>query len=320
MAAEFQTHVDEMVREADLHEVTRLDQRDPQLRHQRRDREDDRRGRLDLRSTFASNPLEPTRRNEHGDLGGGDRGQRTGRWLKSAPPEEPVAAAQPCVPQAPAFVPPNLVLPARPRWRRGAGAAGLHPAGRRAATPRASVSLIADHGRYRGRRSDRRQADAAARASGGAAPPADVVDRRVHRLLHGLVLLLQPDLLLPGRAAGDRAARAGQSRSAPDLHAALRGVLHAHQGGVLRRRVHRVPDHRQPDLAVRRARPVPQREARVAAVPGGDAGAVPARRGAGLLLRVPVRLAVLRQLPGPDRRRRRADRAAAAGVANTSTW
>ena len=36
-----------------------------------------------------------------------------------------------------------------------------------------------------------------------------------------------------------------------------------------------VPDHRQPDLAVRRARPVSQREARAAAVPGGDAGAVP---------------------------------------------
>ena len=66
--------------------------------------------------------------------------------------------------------------------------------------------------------------------------------------------------------------------------------------------------------------PVSQREARVAAVPGGDAGAVPARRGAGLLFRVSVRLAVLRQLPGPDRRRRRADRAAAARVANISTW
>ena len=52
----------------------------------------------------------------------------------------------------------------------------------------------------------------------------------------------------------------------------------------------------------------------------GHAGAVPARRGAGLLLRVPVRLAVLRQLPGSNGRRRRADRAAAARVANTSTW
>ena len=59
MAAEFQTHVDEMVREADLSEVRSLDQRDPQLRHQGRDREGDRRGRLDPRDTFASNPLEP---------------------------------------------------------------------------------------------------------------------------------------------------------------------------------------------------------------------------------------------------------------------
>ena len=155
-----------------------------------------------------------------------------------------------------------------------------------------------EHGRYRTRRSDQRQADAAARASDGAAPAADVVDRRVHHLLHGVVLLLQPDLLLPGRAAGERAARAGQSRSASDLHAALRGVLHAHQGGVLRRRVHRVPDHGQPDLAVRGAWAVSQREARVAAVPGGHAGAVLAGRGAGVLLRVPVRVEVLRQLPG----------------------
>ena len=36
MAGEFQTHVDEMVREADLRRGARPDQRDPQLRHQGR--------------------------------------------------------------------------------------------------------------------------------------------------------------------------------------------------------------------------------------------------------------------------------------------
>ena len=56
-------------------------------------------------------------------------------------------------------------------------------------------------------------------------------------------------------------AKPGSNRT-HDLHAALRGVLHLPQGGVLRRRVHRVPDHRDPDLAVRRTRPVSQREAR----------------------------------------------------------
>ncbi len=61
--------------------------------------------------------------------------------------------------------------------------------------------------------------------------------------------------------------------------------------------VHRLPDHRQPDLAVRRPRPVPQREARAAAVPGRHPGPVPARRGAGVLFRLPLRLEVLRQLP-----------------------
>ena len=71
---------------------------------------------------------------------------------------------------------------------------------------------------------------------------------------------------------------------------------------------------------VRRARPVSQREARAAAVPARHAGPVLPRRRTGLLFRVPVRLAVLRQLP--DRRP-----AAAAcrssccrGCPNTSTW
>ena len=42
----------------------------------------------------------------------------------------------------------------------------------------------------------------------------------------------------------------------------------------------------------------------IAALPGGDAGAVPDGRGAGVLLRVSVRLEVLPELPDAARRRR----------------
>ena len=139
MAAEFQTHVDEMVREADLSEVRSLDQRNPQLRHQGRDRA--RRSTRTARSarTFASNPLEPT--TPAVDVGRGDRRQRAGDrepTSSSAPaPDEPVVAAgsRACR-RAPAFVPPNLVHPA-PAMRdsRRTGAAGFHSAGCRAATP-----------------------------------------------------------------------------------------------------------------------------------------------------------------------------------------
>ena len=45
MAGEFQTHVDEMMREVDLQEVRNQINEISQLRHQGRDRESDRRGR-----------------------------------------------------------------------------------------------------------------------------------------------------------------------------------------------------------------------------------------------------------------------------------
>jgi sec-independent protein translocase protein TatB len=112
MAAEFQTHVDEMVREADLHEVKASFN---EIRNF------DIKGELErtidadgsLRSTFASNPLEP--------LPATSTATSVEEIAVSepaagelAPPEETPAPTEPCVPQAPAFVPPNLVLPVRP--------------------------------------------------------------------------------------------------------------------------------------------------------------------------------------------------------------
>jgi sec-independent protein translocase protein TatB len=114
MAAEFQTHVDEMVREADLSEIRSSIN---EIRNF------DVRGEIErtidadgsIRATFASNPFEPT--------------TTTAPAVTSV---EEVAVAEPaiepeplpvehpdplpqasCVPQAPAFVPPNFVLPIR---------------------------------------------------------------------------------------------------------------------------------------------------------------------------------------------------------------
>jgi sec-independent protein translocase protein TatB len=108
MAAEFQSHVDEMVREADLHDV--------------RDsinaiRNFDVRGELEktidadgsLRATFAENPLEPAVTSVE------EIAVSEPAVTAIAPPVEVVA---PCRPAAPAFVPPNLVLPLPPSEAR----------------------------------------------------------------------------------------------------------------------------------------------------------------------------------------------------------
>jgi sec-independent protein translocase protein TatB len=109
MAAEFQTHVDEMVREADLHEVKASFN---EIRNF------DIKGELErtidadgsLRSTFASNPLEP--------LPAASTVTSVEELAVSEPAAAeiapPVETPAPCVTQAPAFVPPNLVLPTRP--------------------------------------------------------------------------------------------------------------------------------------------------------------------------------------------------------------
>jgi sec-independent protein translocase protein TatB len=112
MAAEFQTHVDEMVREADLSELrTSISEI----------RNFDIKGEIErtidtdgsIRATFASNPLEP---------GPPPVTSVEQVAVSEAPPvaivEEPVPAPEPviesspCRPAAPAFVPPNLVHPA----------------------------------------------------------------------------------------------------------------------------------------------------------------------------------------------------------------
>jgi sec-independent protein translocase protein TatB len=109
MAAEFQTHVDEMMREADLHEVrASIDEI----------RNFDIKGEIErtidsdgsLRATFAENPLEPAAATAAVSSVEEIAIAETAVMEPEAPPhEEP----KPCVPLAPAFVPPNMVLPAK---------------------------------------------------------------------------------------------------------------------------------------------------------------------------------------------------------------
>jgi len=111
MAAEFQTHVDEMVREADLSEIRSSIN---EIRNF------DIRGEIErtvdadgsIRATFASNPLEPaasaTAATSVNEIA------VTEKVAEPEPPplEKPVGTPPVrCVPDAPAFVPPNLVLP-----------------------------------------------------------------------------------------------------------------------------------------------------------------------------------------------------------------
>ena len=120
MAAEFQTHVDEMVREADLHEVRASIN---EIRNF------DIRGEIErtvdpdgtIRDTFSSNPLEPT------------AGVTPVEEISVG---EPVAAeavvpeaGEPATPEAPAFIPPNVELPPelRARAQTAADAAAEEP-------------------------------------------------------------------------------------------------------------------------------------------------------------------------------------------------
>ena len=157
------------------------------------------------------------------------------------------------------------------------------------------------------RRPDRRHDRAADRASGGAADPADQLAGRLlrgdDRRLHGR----RADLQLPRRAARRAAGRARPEARA-DLHRAAAG-LHDPGADLDLRRLHpRLPDHRLPALALRRARPLPPREAGVPAVPGRLAAPVPARLRLRLLRGDPARLRLLPELPAV--RHRRADRRA----------
>jgi sec-independent protein translocase protein TatB len=109
MAAEFQTHVDEMVREADLGDVKKafndirnLDLSSAIERHVDPDRS--------IRNTFADNPLETAAPSEFTP--------REDATPMTFPEPEPVpelpVEAEPQQSLAPAFIPPNMVPPAPP--------------------------------------------------------------------------------------------------------------------------------------------------------------------------------------------------------------
>ena len=121
MAAEFQTHVDEMVREADLHEVRASIN---EIRNF------DIRGEIErtvdpdgtIRETFSSNPLEPA------------AGVTPVEEIAVSEPVvaeagEPAPAAEPAVVEAPAFIPPNVEPPEelRARAQTAADAAAEEP-------------------------------------------------------------------------------------------------------------------------------------------------------------------------------------------------
>jgi sec-independent protein translocase protein TatB len=108
MAAEFQTHVDEMVREADLgdmkkafNDIRNLDLSSAIEKHIDPDRT--------IRDTFADNPLEPTYPAAAG-VSIFDKVDDTPMPM-SDPLPEPVAGAEPPKPLAPAFIPPGMVPP-----------------------------------------------------------------------------------------------------------------------------------------------------------------------------------------------------------------
>ena len=105
MAAEFQTHVDEMVREADLGDIRNSIN---EIRNF------DIRGEIEktvdadgsIRATFADNPLQPSVTSVE------EIAVAEPVVAELAPPSEEAAVAppapEPCVPHAPAFVPPNV--------------------------------------------------------------------------------------------------------------------------------------------------------------------------------------------------------------------
>jgi sec-independent protein translocase protein TatB len=113
MAAEFQTHVDEMVREADLSEIRSSIN---EIRNF------DIRGEIErtvdadgsIRATFASNPLDPSA--PAAAVTSVEEIAVAEPVIQPEPPtiQEPAVAPEPPVPSAPAFVPPNLVVPERP--------------------------------------------------------------------------------------------------------------------------------------------------------------------------------------------------------------
>jgi len=109
MAGEFQTHVDEMVREADLGDVKKaftdirnLDIASVVERHVDPDRS--------IRGTFADNPFQPDVPSASETLPSAALDEVT---VSEQPVLEPMPAppAEPPIPLSPAFIPPNMVPP-----------------------------------------------------------------------------------------------------------------------------------------------------------------------------------------------------------------
>jgi sec-independent protein translocase protein TatB len=107
MAAEFQTHVDEMVREADLHEVRESinEIRNFDIKGEV-ERSIDPDG--SLRREFSSNPLDPVTQTTSVEELAVSEPVADAAVMEL----EPLPAEQPAVVQAPAFIPPNAVPPA----------------------------------------------------------------------------------------------------------------------------------------------------------------------------------------------------------------
>ena len=149
MAAEFQTHVDEMMREADLSEVRNSIN---EIRHFDFRSEVEKAIDPDgsIRDTFAGNPLEPTtrraRRPRSRRSRSASRLAEPVTWLRR--PEAPAVAAKPCRPAAPAFVPPNLVQPASAADAGEAEAPAFIPPHSRSSAARI-CQPEPRHGRYR---------------------------------------------------------------------------------------------------------------------------------------------------------------------------
>jgi sec-independent protein translocase protein TatB len=117
MAAEFQTHVDEMVREADLGEVKKTfnEIRNFDIRGAMEETVDPDRS---LRKTFETNPLEPTYPTaaevstlDEVAVSAVTVTEPVALADASLPGQPVVEAVEPAVPAAPAFIPPALVPP-----------------------------------------------------------------------------------------------------------------------------------------------------------------------------------------------------------------
>ena len=276
LSREFQSSVEQMIREAELDEMRQELKKATEI-----DLDKEFRQTIDPTGSLAES-LKPPELPKFSDAD-----------LPAAPAPEPAQPSGGCAteaaePEVPAIAPPATQSAARHRLPHGCR---LQPAMTSRRVDSGSVGT--DGGRRQGGRARRRQ-DAAARSLDRAAQPADVGDRRGARRVSDLLSVQGADLRLSGPPAGGHLR--GADRAAPDLHRPDRGLFHLRQGVVLGRALPRFPDRRQPDLEVRRARPLQERAAGLLPLPFRHPGAVRDGRGARLFRRDPGRLAVLRQL------------------------